>query len=147
MKRVSVQTEDFDPATAQSALEALHPGAISSFIGLVRNDGGIIAMTLEHYPGMTHAALTALADEASTRWPLQGVVIIHRYGRLVPGDRIVHIATASPHRAAAMDACAFLIDRLKTDAPFWKKEERADGSAAWVQAKGSDDAAAERWQN
>jgi molybdopterin synthase catalytic subunit len=147
MKRVSVQAEDFDPATAQSALEGLHPGAISSFTGLVRNDGGIIAMTLEHYAAMTHAALTALADEASTRWPLQGVVIIHRYGRLVPGDRIVHIATASPHRAAAMDACAFLIDRLKTDAPFWKKEERADGSAAWVQAKGSDDAAAERWQN
>lgn len=147
MKQVSVQAEDFDPAAAQSALEALHPGAISSFTGLVRNDGGIIAMTLEHYSGMTHAALTALADEASTRWPLQGVIIIHRYGRLVPGDRIVHVATASPHRAAAMDACAFLIDRLKTDAPFWKKEERTDGSAAWVEAKGSDDAAAERWQN
>ena len=145
MKQVSVQAEDFDPAAAQSALEALKPGAISSFTGLVRDDGGIIAMTLEHYPGMTHAALTALAHEASNRWPLQGVIIIHRYGRLVPGDRIVHVATASPHRAAAMDACAFLIDRLKTDAPFWKKEERAGGAANWVEARGSDNAAAARW--
>lgn len=146
MKRVSVQAEDFDPAEAQALLEAQSPGAIASFTGLVRDDGGLTAMTLEHYPGMTEAALDALADEALARWPLIGVVLIHRFGTLEPGDRIVHVATASSHRAAALEACSFLIDRLKTDAPFWKREERSNGAAQWVEAKAVDDASANRWR-
>ena len=102
-------------------------------------------MTLEHYPAMTGAVLEALAGEAAARWPLDGVTLIHRVGRLFPGDRIVFVGAASRHRAAALEACAFLIDRLKTDAPFWKKEEFADGRSAWVEARASDDDAARRW--
>ena len=146
MKHVTVQTQDFDPAASQRALETLSPGAISSFTGLVRGDDGLTAMTLEQYPGMTDAALNRLAEEALARWALLGVIIIHRYGRLNVGDRIVHVAAASPHRAAAMDACAFLIDRLKTDVPFWKKEQRRDGRETWVEAKATDDNAAARWR-
>jgi molybdopterin synthase catalytic subunit len=102
-------------------------------------------MTLEHYPAMTERALAAIADEAARRWPLAGLTVIHRFGRLVPGDRIVFVATASAHRAAALEACAFLIDWLKTDAPFWKCEAFADGSRRWVEAKASDDDARTRW--
>jgi molybdopterin synthase catalytic subunit len=145
VKWVSVQAEDFDSAAASAQLAELKPGAISSFTGLVRGDGGITAMTLEHYPAMTEQALNGLADEALARWPLSGVVVIHRYGRLHVGEQIVYVATASAHRAAGLEACAFLIDRLKTVAPFWKKEERSDGDAHWVEAKGSDDLAASRW--
>jgi molybdopterin synthase catalytic subunit len=146
MKQVSVQSEDFDPAQAQAALEQLAPGAISTFTGLVRDDGGITSMTLEHHPQMTAKALDHLADQALARWPLSGVILIHRIGKLLPGDRIVHVACASSHRAAALESCAFLIDQLKTSAPFWKKEERADGSASWVDAKVTDDEAALRWK-
>jgi molybdopterin synthase catalytic subunit len=145
MKHISVQAEDFDPATVQAELEALNCGAIASFTGLVRGDGGITAMTLEHYPGMTEAALAALADQALGRWPLDGLIIIHRHGTLKLGERIVQVSCASSHRAAALEACAFLIDQLKTNAPFWKRESKSDGSAQWVEAKGSDDAAAARW--
>ena len=145
MKRVSVQAEDFDPAAAQAELEALFPGAIASFTGLVRGDGGTTSMTLEHYPGMTEAALYALADQALARWPLDGLILIHRFGTLAVGARIVHVACASPHRAAALEACAFLIDQLKTNAPLWKLETKADGSAHWVEATLSDDTAAARW--
>lgn len=145
MKRVTVQAEDFDPAAAQAALEALSPGAIASFTGLVRGDGGVTSMTLEHYPGMTQAALHALADQATARWLLDGLVLIHRFGRLEVGARIVHVACASPHRAAALEACAFLIDQLKTNAPFWKLESKTDGTEAWVEAKAGDDAASARW--
>jgi molybdopterin synthase catalytic subunit len=145
MKRVSVQAEDFDPAAAQAELEALLPGAVASFTGLVRADGGVTSMTLEHYPGMTQASLNALADQALARWPLDGLILIHRYGRLTLGERIVHVACASPHRAAALEACAFLIDQLKTNAPFWKLESLEDGSENWVDAKADDDAAAARW--
>jgi molybdopterin synthase catalytic subunit len=145
MKQVLVQRENFNPSTGQSLLEALSPGAIATFTGLVRDDGGMTAMILEHYPAMTQVALEGLADQAVERWSLSGVVVIHRYGTLHPGDRIVHVACASSHRAAALDACAFLIDQLKINAPFWKKEIRADGSASWVEAKGVDDLAAERW--
>jgi molybdopterin synthase catalytic subunit len=101
-------------------------------------------MTLEHYPGMTEKALTALADEAKVRWPLCGVTVLHRVGMLRAGDRIVFVGTASDHRAAALEACAFLIDRLKTDAPFWKKEHRSKGDS-WVEARATDDAAARSW--
>ena len=145
MKRISVQAEDFDPAAVQAELEALHCGAIASFTGLVRGDGGVTSMTLEHYPGMTEAALESLADDALARWPLDGLILIHRFGKLAVGARIVHVACASPHRAAALEACAFLIDQLKTNAPFWKRESKGDGSEAWVEAKAGDDVAAARW--
>jgi molybdopterin synthase catalytic subunit len=145
MKYVSIQQADFDPGAEQAKLEALNPGAIAGFTGLVRGDDGISAMTLEHYPGMTEAALNALANEALGRWPLKAVVLIHRIGRMTVGERIVQVTVASDHRAAALEACAFLIDRLKTNAPFWKQEEWSNGKRRWVEAKGSDDVAAERW--
>jgi molybdopterin synthase catalytic subunit len=102
-------------------------------------------MTLEHYPGMTERELERIEAEARGRWPLQAVTIVHRHGRMVPGDRIVLVVTASAHRQAAFDACAFLMDWLKTKAPFWKLEETDDGAAEWVAAKAEDDAAADRW--
>ena len=102
-------------------------------------------MTLEHYPGMTEKRLGEIAAEATRRWPLSATLIIHRYGRLVPGERIVLVATASSHRQAALESCQFLIDWLKTKAPFWKKEEFADGRSNWVEARAADDAAAARW--
>ncbi len=144
MKSVRVQQEDFDPGTESAALER-GAGAIASFTGLVRGDGGITAMTLEHYSGMTEKALDALADEALARWPLSGLIVIHRTGTLTVGARIVFVAAASAHRAAALEACAFLIDRLKTDAPFWKKESGSAGER-WVDARSSDDDAAQRWR-
>jgi molybdopterin synthase catalytic subunit len=145
MIEARVQAEDFDPGAEIGRLHAgrTEIGAVASFVGLVRG-GEIAAMTLEHYPGMTERQLRAVADEAAARWPLQGVVVVHRFGRLVPGDRIVLVAVASPHRAAAFEACEFLMDWLKTQAPFWKREETADGSR-WVEAKADDDAAAARW--
>jgi molybdopterin synthase catalytic subunit len=102
-------------------------------------------MTLEHYPAMTERALQALAGSAAARWPLSAVTIIHRVGELMPGDQIVFVGTASAHRAAALESCAYLIDRLKTNAPFWKSERFADGTTEWVEARGSDDDAAARW--
>ena len=143
MKRVRVQSEDFDPGAELASLGA--SGAVASFIGHVRGDGGLLSMELEHHPAMTARALETLADEAAARWPLDAVTLIHRVGTLAPGERIVFVGTASRHRPAALDACAYLIDRLKTDAPFWKKERFADGRADWVQARASDDAAAARW--
>lgn len=142
---VRVQPEDFDPGAELALLEQSGGGAVASFTGLVRADDGIEAMTLEHYPGMTERALEALAQAAAARWPLTGVTVIHRVGRLVTGDRIVFVGAASAHRAAALEATSFLIDRLKTDAPFWKKEHKGAGDR-WVAAKSSDDEAAERWQ-
>ncbi|HLN24537.1 MAG TPA: molybdenum cofactor biosynthesis protein MoaE [Patescibacteria group bacterium] len=143
---IRVQSEDFDPGAEIARLSdgRTDIGAVTSFIGLVRG-GDIRAMTLEHYPGMTERQLAAIEAEACQRWPLQAVTIIHRVGRLLPGERIVLVAIASPHRAAAFEACEFIIDRLKTDAPFWKLEERHDG-AHWVEAKGNDDARAQRWR-
>lgn len=145
MKRVLVQQADFDPGVELAALGALGSGGVASFVGHVRGDGVIKAMTLEHYPAMTDATLEALAEDAATRWTLDGITLIHRVGRLEPGDRIVLVATASRHRAAALEACAYLIDRLKTDVPFWKKEELVDGRSAWVEARATDDAAVARW--
>jgi molybdopterin synthase catalytic subunit len=144
MRRVLVQQEDFDSGQELAALEASGAGAVASFTGIVRGDDGVETMTLEHYPAMTLAALAALVDEAEARWPLTGVVIIHRVGELRLGERIVFVGTASAHRAVALEACAFLIDTLKTKAPFWKKERRG-GNARWVDARGSDNKAAERW--
>ena len=149
---VKVQAEDFDIGTELAALTDGNTeiGGMVSFVGLVRDLGGddaLKAMTLEHYPGMTEKMLGEIDAEAHTRWPLEASLIVHRYGRLEPGDQIVLVATASPHRQAAFDACAFLIDWLKTKAPFWKLEESEKAGARWVEAKASDDRAAARWQN
>jgi len=146
---VRVQAEDFDPGREIEASTAGNTaiGGVASFIGLVREmaDGGNVgAMTLEHYPGMTEKMLVAIEAEANSRWPLQASLIIHRYGRLEPGDRIVLVVTASAHRQAALEACHFLIDWLKTKAPFWKLEETGSGEK-WVEARATDDAAADRW--
>ncbi len=146
---IRVQREDFDIGAELDALcrGKTGIGGLASFVGLVRDLAGdrrIGAMTLEHYPGMTERALAEIAAEAHRRWPLDAVLIIHRYGRLEPGERIVLVATASAHRQAAFDGCQFLIDWLKTKAPFWKLEETPEGPR-WVDAQASDDTAAERW--
>ncbi len=144
---IRVQVDDFNVGDEIKAMTAgkTDIGGVCSFIGLVRGDGGTLdAMTLEHYPAMTEKELARIDAEAHERWPLDDSLIIHRHGRLVPGDQIVLVLTASRHRAAAFEACAFLIDWLKTQAPFWKSEETRDGET-WVAAKASDNAAAERW--
>ena len=146
MIAVSVQTGDFDPGREQAALEASGGGAVASFTGLVRGEGGLVQLHLDHYPAMTQKQLEALAEEASERWSLLGVRIIHRVGPLTPGDRIVFVATAARHRQAALESCAFLIDWLKTSAPFWKRERFADGRTDWVEARDEDDAQAARWK-
>lgn len=147
--KIVVQSESFDLGTEVDAMRAGRTdiGAIASFVGLARdlNEGsGVAAMTLEHYPGMTEKALAELVDDANARWALQDVTVIHRVGRLLPGDPIVLVAVASRHRGEAFAACEFIMDYLKTQAPFWKKEETPDG-ARWVEARASDDAAAARW--
>ncbi len=145
MIRISVQRECFDSGAELALLEAFGSGAVASFTGLVRGDGGLSTLTLEHYPGMTEAMLRALAETAKSRWSLDGMTIIHRIGTMAVGERIVFVGTASPHRAAALEACNFLIDRLKIDAPFWKEERFADGRSLWVEPRDSDDATAARW--
>ena len=148
---VRVQPEPFDPAVelARFARGRTDVGGIATFLGLVRDEHGgerVSAMTLEHYPGMTERKLAEIEAEARARWPdLQDTLVIHRHGRMLPGEPIVLVATASAHRQAALDACAFLIDWLKTKAPFWKLEE-TDGAARWVEARASDEAAAARWE-
>ena len=147
---VSVQAEDFDIGAEIARLTASDPdiGAVVSFTGLVRQntaDGPIAAMELEHYPGMTERALEEIADQAQARWPLQGARIIHRFGTLRPGDRIVLVLTASRHRQAAFEAAEFLMDYLKTGAPFWKKED-SGGTPRWVDARDSDTSAIGRWE-
>lgn len=147
--KISVQEADFDVGAEISALRAGNPqiGAVASFIGLVRdlNDGSqVAAMTLEHYPAMTHKALTAIVAEAETRWALLGCTVIHRVGALFPTDQIVLVAVASSHRADAFAACEFIMDYLKTQAPFWKKEQTPEGER-WVESRNGDEAAAGRW--
>ena len=146
---VSVQREDFDIAAEIERLTAANPdiGAVVSFTGLVRQSspgGPIAAMELEHYPGMTERALEEIVAEARARWPLQGVRVIHRHGPLKPGERIVLVLAVSRHRQAAFEAAEFLMDYLKTKAPFWKKEDGPEG-ARWVDARDSDTSAADRW--
>ena len=145
MIRVHVGPEPFDVGTAVAALSGQGVGAVASFVGIVRGGDGLIALTLDHYPAMTEAALHALAQEAAQRWARLGVVIHHRVGRLEVGAPIVLVVCASPHRHDALEACAFLIDRLKTDAPFWKRESFADGRENWVEARDGDAVAAARW--
>ena len=146
---VRVQREDFDLGAELAALThgKTGIGGLASFVGLVRDVAGsarIEAITLEHYPGMTEKQLAEIEAEAQRRWPLDAVLIVHRYGRLLPGEQIVLVATASAHRHAAFESCHFLIDWLKTKAPFWKLEETPSGPR-WVDAHASDDAAAQRW--
>ncbi|MBR0649786.1 molybdenum cofactor biosynthesis protein MoaE [Roseomonas terrae] len=147
MARILVQDAAFDLAAETASLSAgrIDVGAVASFLGICRGDDGLTALVLEHYPGMTERAIGRIADEAERRWPLTGCTVIHRTGRILPGEPIVLVLTASAHRAAALEACAFLIDWLKTKAPFWKREEFAGGSHRWVEAKGEDDLAASRW--
>ena len=151
---IRVQREDFDLGAELKALtDGRHDiGGLASFVGLVRDmapvEGErqeISAMTLEHYPGMTEKMLEEIEAEAHDRWPLEATLIVHRYGRMEPGEQIVLVAAASAHRDAAFEACRFLIDWLKTKAPFWKLEDLKHGEAKWVEARDSDDAAAARW--
>jgi molybdopterin synthase catalytic subunit len=151
MIRVIVQAGDFDVSQEMELMRRAGTGvgAIVSFVGLVRDDNAIdplVSMTLEHYPGMTERELGRIAAEAHARWKLQAVTVIHRHGELRPGAQIVLVLTASSHRGDAFDAAAFLMDYLKVQAPFWKKETRHSGEA-WVEARHSDDASAERWNN
>ncbi len=146
---IRVQREDFDIGVELAALTRGRTdiGGVASFVGIVRDSlqgEPLAAMTLEHYPGMTENKLAGIEAKANRRWALQASLIVHRYGRLVPGERIVLVATAAAHRAAALEACQFLIDWLKTEAPFWKFEETAAGDR-WVEARDKDDAAARRW--
>ncbi|MBT5050605.1 MAG: molybdenum cofactor biosynthesis protein MoaE [Rhodospirillaceae bacterium] len=147
---IRVQREDFDVGAEIGRLTEgnVQVGGLACFVGLVRDladDKKITSMTLEHYPGMTERQLEGLEAEARQRWPLQEVLIIHRYGKLLPGDRIVLVATASAHREASLESCQFLIDWLKTKAPFWKLEDMESGEK-WVTARDEDDKAAERWE-
>ncbi|GIQ72512.1 molybdenum cofactor biosynthesis protein MoaE [Bradyrhizobium sp. RD5-C2] len=146
---IRIQQADFDVAQEIAALSKgrTDVGAVVSFSGICRgSEQGepIAALTLEHYPGMAEAEIARHADEALARWPLQGLTIIHRFGRIAPGENIVLVVTASAHRQAAFEAAEFLMDYLKTNAPFWKREESARGTS-WIEAQGQDDAAAARW--
>jgi molybdopterin synthase catalytic subunit len=147
---IRVQEADFDIGAELAAVSAggAGIGGIVCFVGTVRGGAGgrtVTAMTLEHYPGMTERAMARIAAEAERRWPLLGCTLIHRVGRLVPGENIVLVVVASAHRQAALDATGFLIDWLKTRAPFWKKESFSDGTEAWVEACAADEDAAAGW--
>lgn len=143
--RVASGVADFDVAAELARLEAAGGGAVASFLGVVRGGEGLIALELEAHAAMAARALGCIAGEAAARWDLLGVTLLHRHGRLAVGERIVLVATAARHRAAALDSCAFLIDWAKTRAPYWKREHFADGAARWVEPRGEDDAAAARW--
>jgi molybdopterin synthase catalytic subunit len=148
---VRVQQQDFDIAAEIKALTAGRTdlGAIVTFTGTMRGDSGgkpLASMALEHYPGMTEAELESVEAEAAARWPIGASLIIHRVGTLVPGDNIVLVVTASAHRRAAFEAAEFLMDYLKTRAPFWKQETTAAGTSAWVDARDADHTAADRWK-
>ena len=146
---IRIQEADFDVAQEIAALTKARTdiGAVVTFSGICRgseNGEPIAALTLEHYPGMAEAEIGRHADEALSRWPLQGLTIVHRFGRIAPGENIVLVVTASPHRQAAFEAAEFLMDYLKTNAPFWKREESENGTS-WVEARDHDDASAARW--
>jgi molybdopterin synthase catalytic subunit len=154
MARISVQIEDFDVAAEIARLTSGRTdiGGLGCFIGIVRDDKSgevpgrtIQALTLEHYPAMTMRSIARITDDAARRWGLLGCTVIHRVGRMLPGENIVLVLTTASHRQAALDSTAFLIDWLKTKAPFWKREEFPDGNAAWVEAREADDSAAARW--
>ena len=144
---IRVQEAGFDLAAETAALSAgrVDVGGIASFVGLCRADDGLQALVLEHYPGMTERAVARIAAQACERWPLTGCTVIHRHGRILPGEGIVLVLAASSHRVAALEACAFLIDWLKTGAPFWKREEFAGGAERWVEARQEDEARSREW--
>jgi molybdopterin synthase catalytic subunit len=149
MNEVRIQEEDFDLSHEMAQLRAGNAkvGAIVNFVGTVRdlNEGASVAeMELEHYPGMTEQSIQAIIDQAKVRWPIYGALVIHRVGSLKPMDQIVLVAVTSPHRGEAFSACEFIIDYLKTEAPFWKKEQTPEG-ARWVDARASDDDALRKW--
>ncbi len=150
MAKISIQTVDFDAAAESALLSAGRAdiGALVSFIGLCRDEGGTLAaLELEHYPGMAEDELERLVSEAQQRWDLKGITIIHRYGKIAPGEQIVLVIAASSHRGDAFAAADFLMDYLKSRAPFWKKEHRKDGtSGEWVEAKDADEASLKRWE-
>jgi molybdopterin synthase catalytic subunit len=150
MRVIRVQREDFEPATEAAALSdgRTDIGALVTFVGLCRDEGGVLAaLELEHYPGMAEAEIERAVTEAEGRWPLAGVAAIHRFGSIRPGERIVMVATASSHRGAAFAAAEMLMDFLKTRAPFWKRAILKDGTVeGWVEAKDADDRAVERWR-
>lgn len=147
---IAVQHEDFDPATEADRLTLGRPGvgALVQFTGFCRDeDGRLSALELEHYPGMAEAEMLRIAEDAVARFSLMGISVIHRFGRLEPGERIVLVSATAPHRQAAFDGANYVMDFLKTAAPFWKKEHNADGTAgAWVAAKDADDSARDRWK-
>ena len=147
---IRIQSADFDVAAEIAKLTdgRSDTGAVVTFTGLCRDEGGTLsALELEHYPGMAEAEIARVAAEAEARWPITGLTAIHRFGKIAPGDDIVLVVAASAHRAAAFEAAEFLMDVLKTRAPFWKKEHRLDGTAGdWVEAKDADDAATVRWR-
>lgn len=146
MIRIVVNRKAIDVAAEMTLAEAAAGvGAVATFTGLVRADDGVGVLELEHYPGATEAALQRVAQGAVDRWSLGSATIVHRVGPMTPGERIVFVAASAAHRGTALEACAYLIDRLKTDAPFWKRETRG-GEAAWVEARDTDAAAAERWE-
>ena len=147
---VRIQTKDFDAGAEMAALRRDNPkiGAVASFIGLCRdtNEGDVVTkMTLEHYPGMTERALEKIVAEAKARWDVMEVLVVHRVGEMKPADQIVLVVVTGAHRGEAFAACGFIMDYLKTRAPFWKKEETPQG-ARWVEARASDDEAAQRWE-
>jgi molybdopterin synthase catalytic subunit len=148
--RVAIQREDFDVAREVERLTKGRGdiGAVVTFTGLCRDEAGTLeALELEHYPGMAEDEIERVAKQAAQRWPLLGATAIHRYGKVLPGENIVLVIATSPHRRAAFEAAEFIMDYLKTRAPFWKKEHRRDGSIGeWVEAKDADDSAAERWE-
>jgi len=140
--KISIQREDFNiESETRNLSKSGGVGAVASFVGVVRD----VRMTLEHYPGMTENAIRKIVDEAASRWQVMDCTVIHRYGDLEPNDQIVMVAVASAHRGDAFQACEFIMDYLKTQAPFWKKEHRTSG-ATWVEARAADDAAADRWK-
>jgi molybdopterin synthase catalytic subunit len=143
--RVRVTPQPIDPAAEIAAAEMAGAGAVATFTGLVRADDGVDILELEHWPGRTERMLEAVAETSAERWSCLYVGIVHRVGPMRPGERIVFVAAAAPHRSAALEACAYCIDRLKTDAPFWKRETR-DGAATWVDARHADALAAARWE-
>lgn len=147
--KIAIQAEDFDQAAEIAALTESRTdvGAVATFTGICRSENGALtALELEHYPGMAEAEIARMAEEATSRWPLLGLTVIHRHGKIEAGGNIVLVVTTSSHRAAAFAAAEFLMDYLKTRAPFWKKEHFADGrTGGWVEAKDIDDTAAERW--
>ena len=146
MIKVEVGPADFDIGAETLGVAGQGGGAIASFVGQVRDDGNLKTLELEHYPAMTRNALQEIAETAQSGWTLRAVTIIHRVGKLSVGDNIVLVVTGSDHRQAAIEACSFIMDRLKTVAPFWKKETRIDGAVKWVEARDSDVEASEKWE-